>query len=477
MNRRKFVETSTDVAATPAANQAIGTEALAYRNANASPNLLIIHTDQQSCWTLGAYGRTLVSTPNIDSLAKEGAMFNNFFANSAVCTPSRGCFLTGRYPHVHGAVRNNVELNRDEETLARALQKNGYETGYAGKWHLNGPPRPGWMKPERAMGFADCRYMFNRGHWKQITEQKEGLPKLDGMGDEKTYTTDWLTDKTVEFLRKPRSRPFFYMVGIPDPHSAFTVRAPYDTMFAPEDMPIPATVDQKVLPEWAEKARLEHFMKHGTTSAERKAWLRRQKAQYCGEVKCIDDNVGRMLACLREIGVLDDTIVVFTTDHGEYMGEHGLMYKNQLYETAHRIPMLVRWPAKIAKGTVVANVVSTVDFQQTILGIMGIKPCGREQGRDASPLLRGELIDWEDAAYIHHSSLDRAGIFTPEFELAYVRDSDAILFDRKDDPDQVKNLFHDPAYRAVVDGLTDRIIEHNIELEAPAAEWLKGLRA
>ena len=169
------------------------------------PNLLVIHTDQQSCWSLSAYGGTLVSTPNIDSLATEGVILDSFFTNVAVCTPSRGCFVTGRYEHAHGAYRNNIPLGRDEITFAQVLRDAGYDTGYAGKWHLDGTPRPGWVHPERSMGFADARFMFNRGHWKKISD-----PPMNDMepvvhpyreiGDDRSYPTDWLTDRAIDFV-------------------------------------------------------------------------------------------------------------------------------------------------------------------------------------------------------------------------------------------------------------------------------------
>jgi len=441
------------------------------------PNLLIIHTDQQSSWTLGIYGGTLIDTPRIDTIGREGAVFSNFFTNSAVCTPSRGCFLTGRYPHAHGAYKNNIELNRDEMTLARVLQQNGYETGYAGKWHLDGTPKPGWMKPSRSMGFEDCRYMFNRGHWKKIVEDAGGDAKESPykvIGDEKTYTTDWLASKTIDFIKRQRENPFFFMVSIPDPHTPYTVRAPYDTMLNPDDMPIPSTFSQKNPPKWAAAARDNG--RYAMKKPKREEILRRDIAGYCGEVKCIDDNVGRILDCLAEQGILDNTIVVFTTDHGDYMGEHGLLGKNQLYETAYRIPMLIRWPKKIAGNTAVDSIISTVDFQPTMLNLMGIEPSGREQGGDASALIQGRKADWQDVSFIHHASLKRAGIFTKQYELAYVQNNDHILFDRLNDPEQVNNLFNDPKYKNVIDELTGQIIAHNTEVNSPALTWLKELR-
>jgi len=443
------------------------------------PNLLIIHTDQQSWWTIGAYGGKVLETPNIDSLARDGALCTNFFTNSALCTPSRGCFLTGRYPHCHGAYRNNLPLNRDEITLAHVLRDAGYETGYAGKWHLDGTPRPGWVHPERSMGFDDCRFMFNRGHWKKIEEMPmRGVQPVvfpyDAIGEEGTYTTDWLTGKTVDFLRRDRTQPFFFMLSIPDPHGPEWVRAPYDTQFRPEDMPVPATFTEEGLPDWAEQARQKGPFP--LYDPEREAKLRRRMALYCGEVALIDDCVGRLLDCLDELGILDETIVVFTSDHGEYMGEHGLQAKNHLYETAYRIPLLIRWPERIEPGTVLKSIVSTVDFQPTMLRLMAVEPCGREQGHDASPLLAGGSCEWTDEAFIHHSSLERAGIFTPHYELAYVKDRDPILFDRVNDPHQVSNLYGLPEYEGAVDALTQRVMSHHERVASPARHWLTDIR-
>ncbi len=470
IGRRQFLR----AAAGTAAAATLGSAAASAPNSGVRPNLLIIHTDQLSSWALGAYGGKLVGTPRIDSIARQGAVLGQFFTNSAVCTPSRGCLITGRYPHCHGAYRNNIELKRDEVTLAEQLRRNGYRTGYAGKWHLDGPPKPGWMKPGRSMGFADCRYMFNRGHWKKIVERPDGTAKVEPykvIGDEKTYTTDWLAGKTIEFIRRNRRGPFFWMVSIPDPHGPFTVRPPYQTMYKPEDMPVPSTVDQVELP-WGRIPAKKGRNRKGGAPAARAAQCRRAKANYCGLVKCIDDSVGRILNCLAELDVLDQTIVVFTTDHGEYMGEHGLYGKNQLYETAYRIPLLVRWPEKIAAGTKVDKLISTVDVQPTLLGLMGIACCGREQGRDASPLLRGERIDWADQSWLHHSSLARAGIFTPQYELALIQGAGGILFDRVNDPEQVDNLYEDPARQNVVKELTARVIDHHRQVKSPALEWL-----
>lgn len=444
--------------------------------ADERPNLLIVHTDQQSWWTLGCYGGTVVETPNIDRLAAAGALFTNFFTNSAVCTPSRGCFVTGRYPENHGAYTNNIPLNRDEITFAEVLKGAGYRTGYAGKWHLDGTPRPGWVHPERTMGFDHAEYMFNRGHWKKIEDSPRGdmqpmVCPYGVLGDEDTYTTDWLTNKALQFLDEARDQPFCFMLSLPDPHNPVKVRSPYDAMYAPEDMPLPTTFRPKALPDWARD--LQETSPFGIDKPDREERLRHFLALYFGEVKLIDDSVGRIVDALVGRGLIENTIVVFTSDHGEYAGEHGLFAKNHLYETAYRVPMIVHWPRGIQQGLRIDNVVATVDFQPTILALMGVPACGREEGRDASALLRQEDCAWEDLAHLHHCSHTRAGIFTREFELGLVADGDSILFDRLRDPDQTRNLYHDPQHADTLALLTRRVVEHHVELGTPAASWLE----
>ncbi len=460
-NRRTFLQASAAglaAAAWPATAQA-----------PTKPNLLLLHCDQLSSWALSCYagelqrvpnyGATLVQTPHLDRLAAEGARLTNFFVTSAVCTPSRGCFFTGRYPHAHGAWHNDLPLNRDEITIGQALKNAGYRTGYCGKWHLDGDSKPGWMTPDRSMGFDECRHMFNRGHWKEIREAADGTPSVTeytAMGDARSFTTDYLATKTIDFLRRHRGEPWCWVVSWPDPHTPFTVRAPYDTMYQPADMVVPRTFtphqDGKKLVDEAE--------------------LRRRKAAYCGLVKCIDDNVGRVLAALEQTGQLESTIIVFTTDHGEYLGEHDRWGKNQWYRTAHQVPFLIRYPASIPAGTVVPQMIGSVDVVPSLLRLMGQPPTGREQGRDASALLQGRAADWVDEQQLHHSSLAGAGLYTPEWELVLRRDAAPLLFNRLQDPEQISNLAAAPEYQERVAAMSARILAHHQAVESPAAAWL-----
>jgi arylsulfatase A-like enzyme len=434
-----------------------------------SPNLLIIHTDQQPWWMVSAYGRSPVPTPNIDRLAAEGAIFEQFFTNSAICTPSRGCFVTGRYPHCHGAYRNNLPLNADEVTLAEAARREGYHTSYVGKWHLDGTPRPGWVHPLRGMGFEDNRYMFNRGHWTKIEDspmrgvQPTVFP-YGVMGDEATYTSDYLAAKSREILSEA-DEPWLHMLSLPDPHDPAEIREPYASMFDPADMPLPATVSGETRHPLIGEAPFATRGWNGDVDA-----LRRRMALFCGEIACIDDHVGRLLDQLDAAGQLDRTIVVFTSDHGDYMGEHGLTGKNGMYEGVYRLPMLVRWPGGIAPGTRVARVCSTVDFQPTILGLMGVTPSGCEQGEDLSGLLTGAAAGGspEPMVFQHHPSHAAVGVITDRWHLVLFRDADGMLFDRQADPDETRNLVDDPSCRDTVQRLSAALITHHQHVASPS---------
>jgi arylsulfatase A-like enzyme len=494
----------------------------AQKPSSARPNVLMIITDEQSLWTLSAYGGALPGTPHIDSIGKEGAIFRNFFVTSAVCTPSRGCYMTGQYPHTHGAVHNDLPLHPDAFTLGDMFKNAGYQTGYAGKWHLDGtynPNFPDWIPEDRCFGFTDHKWMFNQGHWKRIVERPESWPQNlshatfspefdrdsteNSSNGRKTYTsaapdgrpdesymvgapgeffTNWLTDKAIDFIHRPRSEPFFYVLSYPDPHPPFSVDGKYASMFPPKSMKLPETFQQNDLPVWAEKhldADLKREHVKSGDDPKRVEVFESRKSQYLGEVKCIDDQVGRILQTLRDSNQLDNTLVIFCSDHGEYMGEHGIYFKNDLYEAAHHVGMLMRWPAGIRSGTNIESCVANVDLLPTLAAMLSLKTSGREQGQDASGLLHGKTSGWRDEAYIHKDYLTQSGVFTQEWELGLNEDGGSVLFNRKKDPLQIHNLYNDPAYRHVVVDLTERTIRHNREVGSPPRlmKWLTALQS
>ncbi len=440
------------------------------------PNLLIIHTDEHNFRTLGCYralmskeqalmwGHAVVETPNIDWLAKNGAVCTSFYATTPVCSPSRAAFVSGRYPHNTPVVTNNIALDDDIITFAEILRRAGYATGYAGKWHLDGGGKPQWA-PKRKFGFEDNRYMFNRGHWKQLEDTSDG-PRIKARSagggasygvqgaDEKSFTTDFLADKAVDFIKAHRNKPFCYMVSIPDPHGPDTVRPPYDTMFKNQTYKTPRTFDKPLenLPSWARPAGGFNGM-----------------SLYYGMVKCIDDNVGKILKVLRAEG--DNTIVIFTADHGDLRGEHHRQNKGVPFEGSAKIPFVIYYPGKIKGGTVIKETLGCVDFLPTILSLMGVRTAGKEQGRDASRLFTDGKAPagWEDITFIR--STGGQGIWlaaiTDRYKLIYSGQDDPWLFDLDKDPDELVNTFCKADYRETVRTLSRQLLAYGKKYKDP----------
>ena len=435
--------------------------------ARAKPmNVLVIQTDEHNFRTLGCYRELMppeqafiwgqgvkVNTPNIDWIAKDGAICDRFYATSPVCTPSRASLITGLYPQNTGAITNNKPLNDDMVTFAEVLRHREYATGYIGKWHLDGAAKPGW-KPARNFGFTDNRYMFNRGHWKKlgvgpkgprVAAVKNGKPSYSLEGaDEKSFTTDFLADRMIDFIREHKDEPFCLMTAIPDPHGPNTVRPPYDTMFDAKkfQQPRSALTKGKALPSFA--------------SVMKDRFSARQMALYFGMVKCIDDNIGKILDALREMHLIDHTLIVFTSDHGDMCGEHGRHNKGIPCEGSARIPFVIRAPGIIPPGTVLHEAMGSVDFKPTLLGLLGIENKDPTEGRDASKLFRtGKApTDWKDMTFVrigiqggNGKGNNWFGVFTMRHKLVLSPSANPGFFDLETDPNELSNLLNSPEHR------------------------------
>ena len=429
-------------------------------------NLLIISTDEHHFSTLGCYGGKIVGTPNIDWLAKNGALCTSFYATTPVCSPSRASLVSGLYPQKTPVTTNNIPLDDSIVTFAEILRRQGYATGYAGKWHLDGTGKPQWA-PKRKFGFEDNRFMFNRGHWKKFQDSANG-PRIAARNakgqptygvegaDEKSFATDWLCDKAVDFIRENKSKPFCYMVSLPDPHGPNTVRAPYDTMFKDVNVPIPVSLKRRPeqIPAWGKSA--------GVTAAQ----LRKLMRNYYGMVRCIDDNVGKILKMLREEDLIDNTLIVFTADHGDLCGEHGRLNKGVPYEGSAKIPFLLYCPGKVKGETVVDEALSNVDFLPTTMTLLDVKYDGQVDGRDASPLFRGEDSKWEDIAFIRSTGRpDSDGAawisaITTDLKLVYSTNEEPWLIDLKNDPNELTNLFGESKHQEKIRWMTENLAEY-----------------
>ena len=445
-----------------------------------SPNLVIIHTDEHNFRTLGCYravmskqqalmwGDAVAETPNIDWLAKNGALCTSFYATTPVCSPSRGAFVSGRYPQNTPVVTNNIPMDDSIITFAEILRRKGYATGYAGKWHLDGLGKPQW-EPKRKFGFGDNRYMFNRGHWKQLADtpagprvkaRKGANPNYSVAGaDEKSFTTDFLADKTVDFINEHKTERFCYMVSFPDPHGPDTVRPPYDTMFNDQQYKSPRTFDVGTnrVPNWGKPSGGFNGM-----------------AKYYGMVKCIDDNVGKILGTLRKNGLMKSTIVVFTADHGDLRGEHHRQNKGVPFEGSAKVPFVMYYPGKVKAGAVIDEALGCVDFLPTVLSLMDCETAGKEEGRDASELFaKGRApAGWNDITFVRSTGRQSDGTIwlaavTNRYKLVYSSVDDPWLFDLEKDPDELENFFTAPAYRETVREISRELEDYGRKFKDP----------
>ncbi len=479
MTRREFVGAAASTAALTVLGCTTRVPAKAPK-AERPRNLLVIHTDEQSFRTLGCYRQPLppeqacvwgegiaVETPHTDWLASHGAMAARCYATSPVCTPSRASFLTGLYPQHTGALLNEEPLRDGLATFASILADAGYATGYAGKWHLDGKARPGWA-PTRKFGFQQNRYMFNIGHWKVLEEtpagpqvknrHPDGSPSaaVDG-ADATSYTTDFLTDRAIRFIQDHKDRPFCFMLSIPDPHDPNTVRPPYDVMYNDLNFQHPRSARERSYnpPNWFNYRPNRPFQPY--------------MRGYFGMVKCIDDNVGRLLATLQSEGILEQTVVVFTTDHGDLCGEHGRYDKGLPFEASARIPFLLYAAGLVTPGTVVQAPFGVVDFMPTILRLLNVPspPC---DGRDISRWFThpSPPSDEQDEVFLRCYHL-WAGIVTRQHKFIVTAGEIPCLFDLDADPFEMRNVVFDPALRDTVRILADRLLKYVREHDEPLA--------
>lgn len=467
MKRREF---SRWVSATAIAS--IGSASLAGKASQ--PNLLIIHTDEHNFRTIGCYRAVMsdeqsyvwgagvkVDTPHIDSLAHDGALCTSYYAASPVCTPSRASLVSGLYPVATGSPSNDMPMKDDIVTFAEVFRRNGYATSYVGKWHLDGEAKPGFS-PVRKFGFEDNRYMINRGHWKNLEDapngpavgsREKGQPSYDvGNADNESYTTDFLTDRAISIIDRDKAKPFCLMLSIPDPHGPNTVRKPYDTMFEQLHFENPRTmdVDASAMPEWAKQKTLVKALKQD------------QMRAYFGMVKCIDDNVGKILKYLAALGLDKNTIVVFTSDHGDLMGEHKKHNKGLPYETSARIPFIIRYPEKIAAGKVIRTAYCNVDFSPTILSIAGITnevPIYHGKDTSADFLSPEKEISKGRIIYISHAGSKWVAAVNNHCKLVLSPLDDPWLLDLRKDPDELINFYTNPEYGPIAERLRTELLD------------------
>lgn len=457
---------------------------------DSSPNVLLIVTDEHNFRTLGCYRDTMpreqsnmwgigavVETPHLDKLAAEGVLCTRAYATSPVCSPCRAALITGRYPHATGVPQNNEVLDRNVPTLADRLNVEGYRTAFIGKWHLAGNGKPEWA-PAVDGGFQNKKFMFNRGHWKKfdlkggvpfVAAQQKGQPSYGLQeADETTFSTDWLTNRAIEFITDDEAiQPFFAVLSYPDPHGPNSVRAPYDHMY--DDLPYaaPRTYGRRdVKPKWV--AAKNHPVFRGE-----------DMSTYFGMVKCLDENIGRLVQQMEKSGQLDNTLIIMTSDHGDLCYEHDRQNKGNPYEGSARVPMILRHPGQIAAGEYYTKPIGSVDVTPTVMGLLNLKADPADHGRDLSK----ELVDASKAAeigaaadgsmeavtFLRIGGKDARWIAAVDsrYKLVLSVDDEPWLFDAKEDPDELQNLYGTPGTDAVSNRLAVALRDYGKRTEDP----------
>ena len=453
-------------------------------------NILFIMSDDHASRALSCYGSEINQTPNLDRLASEGTMLTNCFVTNSICAPSRASIITGKYGHVHGKVTNILPFNGDQVTYPKLLQAAGYETAMIGKWHLDPEPR----------GFT---------FWKILTgyngQGNYYNPEFNEMGNLQTYNgyvTNLITDFAIEWLEsRDKSKPFCLLYQHKAPHGPWLPDTAHLSLYRDTDIPVPDNYfdnfehrDGWYLDHEGSIARFmdprslktEHLDKgHRLNNAQREAFIKAYEPEnremrkaglsgkdlalwkyqryikdYLRTVQSVDENVGRMLDYLEESGLADNTIVIYTSDQGFFLGEHGFWDKRLMFEESIRMPFLIRIPGMKSPGSVCDDMILNIDFAPTLLDYAGVGPLPEMQGRSFRNNLEGKTPgDWRISMYYHyyeypgwHMVKRHYGIRTERYKLIhYYFDIDEWeLYDLERDPHEMHDRFDDPDYAAIV---------------------------
>lgn len=411
------------------------------------PNVILLMPDQMRGQAMGVAGNDQVQTPHIDQIAREGIYLPNTFANSPVCCPARATILTGLYSNRHGVIVNDLRLHEDRVTLAEVLADAGYATGFVGKWHLDGGERmPGFVPPgPRRQGFAFwAANQCNHRHFDSVyfRDSADPIPI-------KRFEVEVWVDEAVRFIRANRERPFFLMWACGPPHNPYRAPPEFEKMYDPAEL--------TMRPNWEPGSR----------------WgSRKDVARYYAMITAMDKEIGRLMQELATLDLVDDTIVVFTSDHGDMLGSHGTEFKCKPYAESINVPGIIRYPRRIQAGRRAQMLMSHVDLMPTLLALCGVKPPGGLQGRDLSRRLLtagpegDEIEDYAQAVYLqifeprprHQVPGGWRGIRTSRYTYARLKDRPWVLFDHEKDPYESRNRVDDPSY-AEVSARLDRVLE------------------
>jgi len=448
------------------------------------PNIIFIMTDDQTAEQMSCYGHPFIKTPNMDRLANEGARFENCFCTNSLCAPSRASVLTGCYSNISGITGNSEKkgaeerLNPDLPTFPELLKSHGYHTGLIGKYHLRQDPK----------GFDDWRILPGQGAYIDPEFIENGT-----VTQNKGYVTDITTDKALDFLENTDAEtPFCLVYQHKGPHRPFTPAPRHAHLWEDEEFPYPASFDDdytsRKVAGLARDMKIEVSLESdyddipdGLSGDAKKRWIYQRFAKDMARaVVGIDENLGRILDFLDERGIADDTLIIYSSDNGFFVGEHGWYDKRFMYEPSLKIPLLIRYPRLGFSGQVLPDMALNVDFAPTILDLVGIPLPDAMHGRSLRPLLEGDApSDWRTSVYYSYyedswrayRNLDAAnlndqtytkyftahrvgphhGVRTNRWKLIeyYTEDGYRELFDLELDPHEMRNIYGEAGTESV----------------------------
>ncbi len=444
------------------------------------PNIIFIMSDDHAAHAMSCYGSKINSTPNLDRIAEGGMRFDNCFCTNSICTPSRAAILAGTYNHVNGVTTLDTEMDNRLQTFPKLLQGAGYQTAVFGKWHLGTGPE------HCPTGFDDWAVLPGQGFY----HNPEFIFKGPDGGIRRTvqgYVTDLITDMSLDWLKdRDRERPFCLLYHHKAPHRPWYVDEKHAHMYLNEDLPEPETLydDYANRASAAEAATMrvgvhmnEKDLKcekpEGLSENEMRKWAyQRYIKDYLRVIAGIDDNVGRVLDYLDAEGLTENTLVIYTSDQGFFLGDHGWYDKRFMYEESLRMPFILRYPPEVKAGSVNDDITLNVDFAPLFLDLAGVPIPEDFQGRSFRPLLHGQTPnDWQQSMYYrywmhkaNHNVYAHYGVRTKRYKLIYYY-SDALgqegaidesyepeweLFDLERDPCEMNNVYDRPDYQETV---------------------------
>ena len=459
------------------------------------PNILVFFADQMRADTLGCAGHPLVKTPHLDDLAESGVIFRNAYTPDPICVPARAAFTTGKYPHRCTGSKNNSGRIRDgQPKIAETLGWNGYITYSSGKLHYDPYSPPG--EPRLLHGFQHCS-LAESGRILKTFDPKGETPGLEdyhdylkeagwsgyerahGVGNNdihpapsplprEHYVDGWVADRAIEYLdfheKKHRDSPFFLFVSFPKPHAPYDPPRPYDAMYDPRAVPPPLTRrdDSKMIP-----TKIHERITHGWDIFSPET-VQLTRAYYYGQVSYQDQQVGRVLSALGETGRREDTIVIYTADHGDMLGDFGFFAKSCFYNGSVRVPLIVSGTGKHESDALVG----LQDILPTVAALTGIDIDEELDGRSLAPVLRGEPFEERDV-FVSTCFDDPRQLFMAadkRFRYSYSQMGGIEeLYDLENDPDELTDLVKEPACRDVLENLRTRLIRWLEEMEDASA--------